>query len=140
MWLTKTVNMKTCNFKNTLLIRSLLIHILILVVFSNSVLNWACFCGKDCSHGFNKLIKADGFLHNRCSDAQCKSCNFENSNAIKAFNGILSTVKQKFDVSLFIIYNSTRQYHNFSKHIQLHSFFLKNSSPPAYIKFLHLLL
>jgi hypothetical protein len=44
-----------------------------------------CFCGQSCSRGFGDRSEArkNSPFHNRCSGANCKSCNMEEGQTLK---------------------------------------------------------
>lgn len=120
---------------------SVLVHILILTILSNPMLNWACFCGNVCSHSLNNPKSTNVTLHNRCLGVQCKTCNFEDLNSIKAFNGHLSISKSNnYHLFLCIIDNLISQRFYYYKNCVLCALHLKVSSSPTYLKCLHLLL
>lgn len=60
---------------------------------ANSLFPQACFCGGACLHGFQVRAEARPGVpfHSRCSATQCKSCNLEDVQAIKASNTAHST-------------------------------------------------
>ena len=66
--------------------RILLILLLTLSIFTNSVVTDACFCGEDCLHGFQDKAGASSLFHNRCSGTHCKSCNLEGGQSLKVAN------------------------------------------------------
>lgn len=61
---------------------------LIIGFFANSLLGQACFCGEACLHGIQGKAKTGPSLlfHNRCPGTQCKSCDFEDVQTLKASN------------------------------------------------------
>jgi len=82
--------------RNLKIIRSFFIQFLIMGLFANSLLPQACLCGGACLHGLQvKERPSISFLfHNRCLGTQCKSCNLEDIQNLKASKAAHSTVKK----------------------------------------------
>ena len=125
--------------------RVLLGQFIILILFTNSLLPQACFCGEACLHGLQGRAKARlSFLfHNRCSGTQCKSCNFEDGQTFKASNASHSTVKLTTLNMPFILFNFSdyRSKINFIKiFFSRLNKYVKIQSPPTYLQNLSLLL
>jgi len=59
---------------------------LLVGIFANSVMAEVCFCGEACSHVFQKNVKQNASFpfHNHCVGNNCKSCNFEDGQTLKA--------------------------------------------------------
>src|SRR5210317_1801455 len=83
--------------KNVKIFRLFFVQFLIIGLFANSLVPQACFCGEACLHGLQGKAKASlSFLfHNRCSGTQCKSCNFEDVQTLKASNAARATEQLK---------------------------------------------
>jgi hypothetical protein len=66
--------------------RVLIVLILALGIFTNSAMAEICFCGETCSHVFpNSAKKKESFpFHSHCPGMNCKSCNFEDGQVLKA--------------------------------------------------------
>jgi len=84
-----------------------LVKFLIIGFFANSLLVQACFCGEACLHGIQGKAKTrPSFLfHNRCPGAQCKSCDFEDVQTLKASNIAHPTAKLKTFNTPFISFH-----------------------------------
>jgi len=131
--------------RNFEIFRVLFVPFLALGLFANSLMAEACFCGEACRHGFqgNVKTKVSFQFHNRCSGTQCKSCNFEDAQTLKASNACPSTVKLKILDTSFTLFNLAdyQSNKNFIK-----SFLsrirtcVKIQSPPKYLQNLSLLL
>ena len=81
--------------RNLKIFRLYFIKFLIIGLFANSLLPQACLCGATCLHGLQvKERPSISFLfHTRCLGTQCKSCNLEDIQNLKASNAAYSTVK-----------------------------------------------
>ena len=68
--------------------RVLIVLFLTLGIFTNSVMAEICFCGEACSHVFPNNVKRKEIFpfHNHCVGTHCKSCNFEDGQALKGKN------------------------------------------------------
>jgi len=99
--------MKKNLMRNLRISKLLFVQFLILGIFANSLLPHACFCGEACLHGLQGKTKARlSFLfHTRCSGTQCKSCNLEDLQTLKASNAAHSTEKLKTFNTPFILSN-----------------------------------
>jgi len=100
-------NMEKNLLRNVKIFRLFFVQFLIIGFFANSLLPQACFCGEACLHGLQGKTKASlSFLfHNRCSGTQCKSCNFEDAQTLKASNAAHSTGQPKTLNTPFILSN-----------------------------------
>jgi hypothetical protein len=96
--------------------------LLVLGVFINSALTWACFCGQDCMDGFQSKsnIHASFLFHMRCLGSECKSCDLEDDQKLKAI-GSASPFDPKFLDTVFIFPSILDDL--FTDHV------LKNSKP-----------
>ena len=131
--------------RNVKIIRLFFVQFLIIGLFANSLLPQACFCGEACLHGLQGKTKARlSFLfHARCSGTQCKSCNLEDVQTLKASNAAHSTEKLKTLNTTFILSN----FSNYQFNINLITSFFsrlnkyaKVQSSPTYLRNLSLLL
>jgi hypothetical protein len=133
------------NLLRNLKIRLFFVQFLIIGLFANSLVPQACFCGEACQHGFQGKTKASpSFLfHTRCSGTQCKSCNFEDVQSLKASSAAHSTGKLKTLNTPFILSNFSECQINVN-FIRIFFFrpnrYLKVQSPPTYLQNLSLLL
>ena len=120
-----------------------LVKFLIIGFFANSLLVQACFCGEACLHGIQGKAKTrPSFLfHNRCPGAQCKSCDFEDVQTLKASNIAHPTAKLKTFNTPFISFHfaDCRFNVNFIKIFfsRLHKY-VNVQSPPTYLQNLSL--
>jgi len=130
------------NFK---IFRLYFIKFLIIGLFANSLLPQACLCGGSCLHGLQgKERSSISFLfHTRCLGTQCKSCNLEDIQSLKASNGARSITKTEIIFAPSILFNlSDYQSNNdlikiiFPLHIKP----LKTRTLPAYLQNLSLLI
>ncbi len=131
--------------RNVKIFRLFFVQFLIIGLFANSLFPQACFCGEACLHGLQGKAKARlSFLfHTRCSGTQCKSCNFEDVQTLKALNATHSTAKLKTLNTPFILFNFSDYPSNinFIKiFISRHNKCVKVQSPPTYLQNLSLLL
>ena len=125
--------------------RLLLVLLLTLGIFVNSVMAEACFCGETCIHGLQDKVNTRGSFpfHNRCSGTHCKSCNFEDGQTLKATNaspptGNLETLDTSFTIFVGTDYHSNNHILNgFCPRIYTG---IKVQSSPAYLQNLSLLL
>jgi len=121
------------------------VQFLIIGLFANSLLPQACFCGEACPHGLQGKARASlSFIfHSRCSGTQCKSCNFEDVQTLKASNAAHSTAKLKtFNPPFILFYFSDyRPKINFIKRFfSRPNKYIEVQSPPTYLQNLCLLL
>jgi len=125
--------------------RLFFVQFLIIGFFANSLLPQACFCGEACLHGLQGKAKAKlSFLfHARCSGTQCKSCNLEDVQTLKALNAAHSKEKLKTLNTTFVLSN----FPNYQFNLNLIKIFfshpnkyVKVQSPPTYLQNLSLLL
>lgn len=139
------LNMEKILLRNLSILRIFLALFLILGVFVNSVMAESCFCGEACLHSFQNKSKtrASFPFHNRCSGTNCKSCNFEYGQTLKAKNSSTPTDSFKSLELSFVMFFLTNLH--FDHHIiedfstRLYAF-LKFQSSPIYIQNLSLLL
>ena len=111
----------------------------------NNLLPQACLCGGACLHGLQgKERSSISFLfHTRCLGTQCKSCNLEDIQALKASNGAHSITKTDILFTPSILFDLSDYQSNidlakiiFPHHIKP----LKTRSLPAYLQNLSLLI
>ena len=64
------------------------VYLLVIGVFVNSLFPQACLCGEACLHGLQGKSRSSLLLlfHSRCLGTQCKSCNLEGTQTLKASN------------------------------------------------------
>jgi hypothetical protein len=138
-------NMEKNLLRNVKIFRLFFVQFLLIGLFANSLLPQACFCGEACLHGLQGKAKASlSFLfHNRCSGTQCKSCNFEDVQTLKASNAARATEQLKTLNTPFILSN----FSNYQFNINLITIFfsrlnkyVKVQSSPTYLQNLSLLL
>ena len=131
--------------RNVKIFRLFFVQFLIIGFFANSLLPQACFCGEACLHGLQGTAKArSNFLfHTRCSGTQCKSCNLEDVQTLKASNSANSTEKLKTPNTPFILSNFSHYQFNIN-FIKIFSFrlntYVKVQSSRTYLQNLSLLL
>jgi len=131
--------------RNVKIFRLFFVQFLIIGFFANNLLPQACFCGEACLHGLQGKTKARlSFLfHTRCSGTQCKSCNLEDVQTLKASNAAHSTEKLKTLNTPFILSNfSDYQFNiNFIKiFFSRPNSYVKVKTPPTYLQNRSLLL
>jgi hypothetical protein len=138
-------NMEKNLLRNVKIFRLFFVQFLLIGLFANSLLPQACFCGEACLHGIQDTAKASlSFLfHNRCPGTQCKSCNFEDVQTLKASNAARATEQLKTLNTPFILSN----FSNYQFNIDLITIFfsrlnkyVKVQSSPTYLQNLSLLL
>jgi hypothetical protein len=131
--------------RNLKIFRLFFVQFLIIGLFANSLLPQACFCGKACLHGLQgKARSSISFLfHTRCLGTQCKSCNLEGIQTLKASNGAHSITKTEIPVTPSILFNLSDYQSNidlikisFPQHIKP----LKTRSLPTYLQHLSLII
>ena len=138
-------NMEKNLMRNVKIFRLFFVQFLIIGLFANSLLPQACFCGEACLHGLQGTVKArPNFLfHARCSGTQCKSCNLEDVQTLKASNAAHSTEQLKTLNTPFILSNFSDHQFNinfitiFSSRLNK---YLKVQSSPTYLQNLSFLL
>ena len=137
--------MKKKLLRNKKIFRLFFVQFLIIGLFASSLLPQACFCGEACLHGLQGKAKANlSFLfHNRCSGTQCKSCNFEDVQTLKASNAAHSTEKLKTLNTPFILFD----FSDYQSNINFIKIFFSRlnkyaevQSQPTYLQNLSLLL
>ena len=70
-------------------LRQLLALFLILGINTSGMMAEICLCGQACAHGLQKdrsEARVRLLFHKRCSETNCKSCNLENGQTLKAAN------------------------------------------------------
>jgi len=138
-------NMEKNLLRNKKIFRLFFVQFLLIGLFANSLVPQACFCGEACLHGLQGKTKArPSFLfHTRCSGIQCKSCNFEDAQSLKASSAAHSTEKLKTLNTPFILSNFSDYQINVN-FIKIFFFrpnrYVKVQSPPTYLQNLSLLL
>lgn len=138
-------NMEMNLLRNAKIFRSFFVQLLIIGLFANSLLPQACFCGKACLHGLQGKSNARlSFLfHTRCSGTQCRSCNMEDVQTLKASNADHSMEKIKSLLTPFILSNFSDYQVNviFTKiFFSRSNSYVKVQSSPMYLQNLSLLL
>ena len=121
------------------------VKFLIICLLTNSLLSQACFCGEACPHcpqGKAK-VSLSFIFHSRCSGTQCKSCNYEDVQTLKASNASHSAEKLKTLNTQFILSNFS-DYQLYVNVIKIFcsrpNRYVKVQSPPMYLQNLSLLL
>ena len=137
--------MKNNLLKKVLIFRFFFVQFLIIGLLATSLVPQACFCGEACLHGLQGKTKTRlSFLfHTRCSGTQCKSCNLEDVQTLKALNAAHSREQLKTLNAPFILSNfSDHQFNiNFIKIFSSRlNPYVKVQSPPTYLQNLSLLL
>jgi hypothetical protein len=131
--------------RNLKIFRLFFVQFLIIGLFANSLLPQACLCGEACMHGLqDKARPSQSFLfHARCIGTQCKSCNLEDIQTLKASNAAHSTVKIRILVTPSILFNLSDNLSDidlikiiFTRHNKS----LKTQSLPTYLQNLSLLI
>ena len=131
--------------RNLKIFKLFFIQFLIIGLFAASMFPQACFCGEACLHALQGKTKARlGFLfHPRCSSTQCKSCEFEDAQSLKASNAAHKTEKLNTLNTPFILSNFSECQINVN-FIKIFFFrpnrHVKVQSPPTYLQNLSLLL
>ena len=64
----------------------LILLFLAMGIFTSCLITEICFCGEACSHSLLNKIKDTKSLpfHGHCAGTNCKSCNFEDGQVLKA--------------------------------------------------------
>jgi hypothetical protein len=131
--------------RNLKIFRLIFIQFLIIGIFANSLLPQACLCGGACLHGLQgKERPSMSFLfHIRCLGNQCKSCNLEDMQTLRASNAAHSAAKIEILVTPSILLNLS----GYQSDIDLikiifprHNKSLKTQSLPVYLQNLSLLI
>jgi len=131
--------------RNLKIFRLFFVQFLIIGLFANSLLPQACFCGKACLHSLQgKERPSISFLfHTRCLGTQCKSCNLEDIQTLKASNAAHSAAKIEIFATPSILFNLTSYQYNIDL-IKIifprHNKSLKTQSLPVYMQNLSLLI
>jgi len=119
----------------------IIVFFLVMGICTNSVMAEFCLCGQGCQHSLQCKLEArvNPSFHMRCCGTNCKSCNIEEGQTLKAANTFTPTASLKiFDtthiISVFVDYPSTihtlRDFRVFYACITLPSFpiYLQNLS------------
>ena len=131
--------------RNVKIFRLFFVQFLIIGLFANSLVPQACFCGEACLHGLQgkTKVRLSFLFHNRCLSTQCKSCNFEDLQSLKASNAACTTEQLKTLNTTFIL----SYFSNYQFNINLITIFfsrlnkyVKVQSSPTYLQNLSLLL
>jgi hypothetical protein len=131
--------------RNLKIFRVYFIKFLIIGLFANSLLPQACLCGGACLHGLQGKERSSiiSLFHTRCLGTQCKSCNLEDIQTLKASNGAHSITKTEILIAPSILFDLSDYQSNidlinniFPHHIKP----LKTRSLPAYLQNLSLLI
>ena len=131
--------------RNVKIFRLFFVQFLIIGLFANSLVPQACFCGEACLHGLQgkTKVRLSFLFHNRCLSTQCKSCNFEDLQSLKASNAACTTEQLKSLNTTFIL----SYFSNYQFNINLITIFfsrlnkyVKVQSSPTYLQNLSLLL
>ena len=98
--------------------KKLLALFLVLGLFSSGMMAEACICGQSCPHGLQKDssgASVNSLFHKRCSETNCKSCNLENGQTLKAANisssdGNFKIFDRAWILSVSLDYPTTNHY------------------------------
>lgn len=125
-------------------LRQLIALFLILGIYTNGMMAEVCLCGQSCPHGLQKdRSEARGrpLFHKRCSQTNCKSCNLENGQTLRAANisssdGNFKIFDTAWIASVLVHYPTTNHYL-----ISFYSTYISARVPssPIYLKNLSLL-
>jgi hypothetical protein len=92
----------------------MIVLFLLVGIWTNSVMSEVCFCGQACRHSLQSKLGAgvNSSFHMRCCGTNCRSCNIEEGQNLKAANAFTPTGSVKiFDtqltISVFVDYPST---------------------------------
>jgi hypothetical protein len=92
----------------------IIVLFLLVGIWTNSVMSEVCFCGQTCQHSLQSRLGAgaNSSFHMRCCGTNCRSCNIEEGQTLKAANTLTPTGSVKiFDtihiISLFVDYPAT---------------------------------
>ena len=131
--------------RNLKIFRLFFIQFIVIGLFANSLLPQACLCGGACLHGLRgKERPSISFLfHTRCLGTQCKSCNLEDMQTLKASNAAHSAANIEILVTPSVLFNLSGYQPNidlikiiFSRNNKS----LKTQSLPVYLQNLSLLI
>ena len=131
--------------RNGKIFRLFFVQFLIMGLFASILLPQACFCGEACLHGLQgkTKVRLNFLFHTRCLGPQCKSCNFEDVQSLKASNAACTTEQLKTLNTPFILSN----FSNYQFNINLITIFFSRlnkyvrvQSSPTYLQNLSLLL
>ena len=66
----------------------IIVLLLLMGICTNSVMSEACLCGQACQHSLQSKLGAgvNSLFHMRCCGTNCKSCNIEEGQKLKAAN------------------------------------------------------
>jgi len=138
-------NLEKNPLRNVKIFRLFIVQFVIIGLFATSLAPQACFCGEACLHGLQGKIKVRliFLFHTRCSGTQCKSCNFEDVQSLKASNAACTTEQLKTLNTPFISSNfSNYQFNNnlITIYFSRLNKYVKVQSSPTYLQNLSLLL
>ena len=92
----------------------MIVLFLLMGICTNSVMSEVCLCGQACQHSLQSKLEAgvNSSFHMRCCGTNCKSCNIEEGQTLKAANTFTPTASVKiFDtthaISVFVDYLAT---------------------------------
>jgi hypothetical protein len=99
-------------------LRQILALFLILGIYTSGMMAEVCLCGQSCSHGLQKdrsETREKSLFHKRCSETNCKSCNLENGQTLKAANisssdGNFKIFDSAWIASVLVDYPTTNHY------------------------------
>jgi hypothetical protein len=79
-------------------VSSIIVLFLLVGICTNSVMGEACLCGQACRHSLG--VGVNSSFHMRCCGTNCKSCNIEEGQTLKAANAFTTTGSVKiFDTT-----------------------------------------
>jgi hypothetical protein len=138
-------NARTKLLRNPKVLGLIVVQFLITGLLANSLLPQGCLCGGACLHGLqgNTRPSLSFLFHTRCLGTQCKSCNLEEIQTLKAANAAHSTAKTRILVTPSTLFRPS-DYHFDIDSVKIifsrHSKSLKTQSPPTYLQNLSLLI
>lgn len=130
--------------RNAKIFRLVFVQFFFIGLFANILFPQACFCGEACLHGIPGKTWARLIFpfHPRCAGTQCRSCNLENVQTLKASNAAHWT-KQRNTLKTPYIFSNFSD-HRFNVHFikffpSRFTKYVKVQSPPTYLQNLCLL-
>jgi hypothetical protein len=71
----------------------IIVLFLLMGICTNSVMGEVCLCGQACRHSLQSKLEAgvNSSFHMRCCGTNCKSCNIEEGQSLKAANTLTPT-------------------------------------------------
>jgi hypothetical protein len=71
----------------------IIVLFLLMGICTNSVMSEVCLCGQACRHSLQSKLEAgvNSSFHMRCCGTNCKSCNIEEGQSLKAANTLTPT-------------------------------------------------